>query len=497
MAAEKTPAAGNAPASRDASHEPKHMRPANGKKKRKVPLLARLYGLWCTVSGILSLVVMALGVAALATFGTDLFQGSYDVTLTLILTVAQLVYAFVYGVAIVVFGVLLLRNHRRHAAQFAYALIAANICGLILDIMLRGIGSNLYAGLVQLVILIVMSVTLDPTLVQERRFRRKMRDLQTMQEAEAGLLGRAKGDRGFIELDFFNLFWVFVVCCFLGLVIETVYHMVVVDPGVYQDRAGMLFGPFSPIYGFGAVLMTVALNRFYKANPVIIFLVSAVIGGLFEAAVSWFMQMAFGAVAWDYTGSTIFGLFPDPIAVIFQGRTSALFMCMWGALGFVWVKLCLPALLKLINLIPWQLRYSVTALCAVLMIANGVMTLQALECWYERLSGIEPSSPVEEFYARDFDNAYMEHRFQSMSITPEKTSRVPEATAADPALPEAGSAAQTAGGSAPSAGDKSAGDKGDKDGASQGAPTDSEPAERAEDAVDADVADAEALEGVA
>ena len=475
------------------------MRPADAGKK-KISLLVRLYGLWCTVSGVLSLVAMGLGAAELATFGTDLFEGSYNVTLTLILSVAQLVYAFVYGVAIVVFGVLLWRNHRRHAAQFAYALIAANILGLILDIMLRGIGSNLYAGLVQLVVFIVMSVTLDPTLVQERRFRRKMRDLQTREEAEAGLLGRAKGDRGFIELDFFNLFWVFVVCCFLGLVIETVYHMVVVDPGVYQDRAGMLFGPFSPIYGFGAVLMTVALNRFYKANPVVIFLVSAVIGGLFEAAVSLFMQMAFGAVAWDYTGSTIFGLFPDPIALVFHGRTSALFMCMWGALGFVWIKLCLPALLKLINLIPWQLRYSVTALCAALMIANGVMTLQALECWYERLSGIEPSSPVEEFYARDFDNAYMEHRFQSMSITPEKTSRVPEATAAGPAVPAPGSDAQAAGGAgspASDAGDKSASGAGDKSGAAQGAPAGSSSAARAEDAVDADVAEVEALEGVA
>ena len=33
-------------------------------------------------------------------------------------------------------------------------------------------------------------------------------------------------------------------------------------------------------------------------------------------------------------------------------------------------------------------------------------------------------SPVEEFYAEHFDNAYMEHRFQSMTVTPEDSSRV-------------------------------------------------------------------------
>lgn len=327
------------------------------------------------------------------------------------------------------FGISLLRNRRRHAAQMAYALIAINIVGTLIEIMLHGFGENLIGAGVQLAILTIISVTVDPTLREERRRERIERDAELEREAKAGTLGRAKGDRGFIELDFFNLFWVFVVCCFLGLVIETVYHMVVVDPGVYQDRAGMLFGPFSPIYGFGAVLMTVALNRFYKSNFVVIFLVSAIIGGLFEAAVSWFMQTAFGAVAWDYTGSTIFGLFPDPIAEIFHGRTSALFMCMWGALGCVWIKLCLPWLLKLINLIPWKARYGVTTLCAALMLVNGVMTLEALDCWYQRESGYQPTSPVEEFYAKNFDDAYMEHRFQSMTITPEHSVRVDAGTA--------------------------------------------------------------------
>ena len=58
-----------------------------------------------------------------------------------------------------------------------------------------------------------------------------------------------------------------MVCCVLGLIIEVIFHMAWVDPGVYQDRAGLLFGPFSPIYGVGAVLLTIILNRFYRKNP--------------------------------------------------------------------------------------------------------------------------------------------------------------------------------------------------------------------------------------
>ena len=396
---------------------------------KRIPLILRVYGTLCLLGAAAVLGLGAFLAFRLISSGAHVLDGSHNVTLTLIIAVAQIVLLAVKSALYVTFGVLILRNRRRHVAQLAYGLIALNVVATLLEIMLRGIGENLVANFVQLVILIAIASTVDPTLVTERRLQRKLRDMETEQSAEAGTLGRAKGDRGFIELDFFNLFWVFVVCSVLGLVIETVYHMVVVDPGVYQDRAGMLFGPFSPIYGVGAVLMTVALNRFWRSSPVIIFLVSAVIGGLFEASVSWFMQTAFGAVAWDYAGSTIFGLFPDPIAVVMGGRTSTLFMCMWGALGMVWIKLCLPWLLKLINLIPWQARYGVTTVCAALMLVNAVMTLQSLECWYERVSGIRPNSPVEEFYADHFDDAYMAHRFQSMTITPEGTARVPDADA--------------------------------------------------------------------
>lgn len=396
-------------------------------EQKKIPLIVKVYGFLCLIDGIISIptVVMFIGLVAWA-LNTDpsLITVGTNPTLPVVLLIISLVVTTANAIALIIFGRSLLHNRRRHAALISHVLIATTIVQILLKLMLSGLDSSIIPDAIQLVIVITLSITVDPTLREERKLQRNLRDMVDRQAAEAGMLGRDIEGKGFIELNFFNLFWVFVVCCFLGLIIETIYHMVVVEPGVYQDRAGLLFGPFSPIYGFGALLMTVALNRFYKANPIIIFVVSAIIGGLFEAATAWFMQVGFGATAWDYSGSTIFGLFPDPIAVIFGGRTSTLFMCMWGALGFVWIKLCLPRLLKLINLIPWKLRYSLTTLCALLMLVNGIMTLQALDCWYERLSGTAGDTPVEEFYARNFDNDYMQHRFQSMEITPEDSGRV-------------------------------------------------------------------------
>ena len=294
---------------------------------------------------------------------------------------------------------------------------------LLCDIMLDGMGTELIRPAVQLAILLALSATVDPSLKQERELERRLSDLQDRAAAEEGMLGRDIEGDGYIKLNFFNLFWVFMIASLVGLVLEVIWHMVVVDPGVYQDRAGLLFGPFSPIYGVGAVLLTAALNRFYRANPIIIFLVSAVIGGVFEAAVSMFMQLSFGAVAWDYSGTTIFGL-ADPVALLFQGRTSTPFACIWGALGLVWIKLVLPRLLDIINLIPWKMRYSLTTVVTVFMLVNAVMTLSALDCWFERVSGIEPTSPVEEFYARHFDDEFMSNRFESMTIHPKDSTRV-------------------------------------------------------------------------
>ena len=393
---------------------------------KKVPLIIKVYAVLCTLSGVGTLPSVAVFMWQVI---TALINGNVaaklgDNTLVAVgLIVAGIMLSAASAIILIVFGLDLIKDQRRNAARLSYVLIAFTVVELLVDVMLQGIGPFLLRPAVQLVILIALSATVDPTLRQERELQRRLQEMLDRDAAAEGMLGRDETGEGYIKLNYFNLFWVFFVCSVLGLILEEVWHMVVVDPGVYQDRAGMLFGPFSPIYGFGAVLMTMALNRFYKKNPLIIFLVSALIGGAFEVFVGWFMQTSFGVVSWSYSHMKLFGM-PDPIAVLTGGRTCTPFACMWGLGGLIWIKVLLPRLLKLINMIPWKRRYSATVILTAVMLIDGVMTLQSLDYWYQRVNGTVRNIPVAQFYDKHFDNGYMENRFQSMTMSPKDATRV-------------------------------------------------------------------------
>lgn len=393
---------------------------------KKVPLIIKVYAVLCTLSGVGTLPSVAVFMWQVI---TALINGNVaaklgDNTLVAVgLIVAGIMLSAASAIILIVFGLDLIKDQRRNAARLSYVLIAFTVVELLVDVMLQGIGPFLLRPAVQLVILIALSAAVDPTLRQERELQRRLQEMLDRDAAAEGMLGRDETGEGYIKLNYFNLFWVFFVCSVLGLILEEVWHMVVVDPGVYQDRAGMLFGPFSPIYGFGAVLMTMALNRFYKKNPLIIFLVSALIGGAFEVFVGWFMQTSFGVVSWSYSHIRLFGM-PDPIAVLTGGRTCTPFACMWGLGGLIWIKVLLPRLLKLINMIPWKRRYSATVILTAVMLIDGVMTLQSLDYWYQRVNGTIRNIPVAQFYDKHFDNEYMENRFQSMTMSPKDATRV-------------------------------------------------------------------------
>lgn len=386
-------------------------------RTERYPWFLRLYGVLCVLGG----------VDAVAAFIWGLYEfierdqiavvlKDYTAT-TIVIVIIALALTVANAVLFFVLGVRMLRGHRKRAAVLCNVMIAIAAVILVCEFMVFGLNVRLLPTAVNIVILVAVQSYSDPTLAEERRVQRKLRQMETRQEAEDGTLGLDTTGEGYIKLNFFNLFWIFVIACVVGLIGEVIWHMVVVDPGHYQDRAGLLYGPFSPIYGVGAVLMTMALNRFHDKNFILIFLVAAVIGGAFEFFVSWFFETAFGIVAWDYSD--------QPLNI--DGRTDAFFMCMWGICGLVWVKLIMPIMLKVVNLIPWNWRYGVTVVCAALMLVDCVLSLAAFDCWYQREAGTMDyahASAITQFCNENFDNDFMVNRFQSMTMNPDDAARV-------------------------------------------------------------------------
>ena len=75
-------------------------------------------------------------------------------------------------------------------------------------------------------------------------------------------------------------FWYFLIYSFLGFLVEVAYVRLV--GGVKRDRKCRLVLPICPVYGLGAVAITLLLWRMYNQKDIMIFLASMFIGGAFE-----------------------------------------------------------------------------------------------------------------------------------------------------------------------------------------------------------------------
>lgn len=212
-------------------------------------------------------------------------------------------------------------------------------------------------------------------------------------------------------LDAIRLFWIFVLCSVAGFVIEEVYHLAVYHE--VQDRSGLLVGPFSPIYGVGAIVLTFIGIKARRLPVPVLFLVSAAAGGAIEYTVSLGMELGFGIAAWDYTGTWL----------SIDGRTNGYLMLMWGFLGVIYVRFGMPLLDRACSHLQQIPRWPTRA-CVLFMTLNIALTLVSLNCWYHRQAGEELETPIQWVCASVMDDSFMAQRFQTMAIAPELSLRV-------------------------------------------------------------------------
>lgn len=224
--------------------------------------------------------------------------------------------------------------------------------------------------------------------------------------ASASALAHEEAAPWVAKCDLYHLIWVFAVCSVVGLAGETIVSYFI--DGRWESRAGFLWGPFSPIYGVGGVLMTVALSRFSGAHIGMLFGVAAVLGGAFEWLASWFWENAFGIVAWSYADQP-FNL---------GGRTCLGIALVWGSAGVAWIKLALPEIQRAADAVPATYRGVIAYGLLAFFLVDAAMTFLAFDCWMHRLAGLEPEGAMQTFFAHYYGDAMMENRFQTMSMYP-------------------------------------------------------------------------------
>lgn len=220
-------------------------------------------------------------------------------------------------------------------------------------------------------------------------------------------------------LSFTKLFWLFMIGNVAGFLMETFWAFFIQRR--VELRVGLVWGPFIPVYGFGAVIMTLLLYRFYKKRDLVTFAAAAIVGATFEFFCSLFQELAFGTVSWEYSGTT----------ANIGGRTNLMYALIWGVLGLLWVKDFYPRISKLIEKIPKKIGSPLTVILCVFMIADMFVSGTAVIRRGQRMKGIPANGGYEMWLDKHFDDKYLDFVYPNMIYVDKK-----DETKADGETPE-------------------------------------------------------------
>ncbi len=211
-----------------------------------------------------------------------------------------------------------------------------------------------------------------------------------------------------LHLGWYQVVMIFFIGSVLGLLLEEVWMFITV--GVTESRVGLVWGPFSPLYGVGAVLLTLVTFQMRRlhAKGWMVFLVSMVVGGLLEQITGWGMETFMGAVSWDYIAGGVPGAITKWVAVPF--------LFFWGLLGYLWYKLVMPNLLWGLGVPTTKRKAIFVTLLFIYLALDIFMTIMCFDRRAERDAGIPPANAFEEWVDEHFSNAFMSERFQNMMI---------------------------------------------------------------------------------
>ncbi len=168
---------------------------------------------------------------------------------------------------------------------------------------------------------------------------------------------------------FSKIFWIFMIGSFIGCVYEVILSRF--QFGQFESRAGLVYGPFNPVYGVGLVVIVLFLYRIQ--NPFLQFVTGSFVGGLTEYII-WFLQrVIFQSESWNYQTPFILNGRPF-LDFLFWGGTSFFHSLFWGLAAFIVMRLFYPKMCQLIEQMPYKFGKIFTNITVIFIVIDILLT---------------------------------------------------------------------------------------------------------------------------
>lgn len=205
-------------------------------------------------------------------------------------------------------------------------------------------------------------------------------------------------------ITFTHIFYLFIICAFLGALIEIIYCRFSMHR--WMSRSSIIFGQFSFVWGFAIVLITLLFYRFKNKSNFTLFILGTILGGAYEYFCSVYTEVVYGTIFWDYS----------KIPFNLNGRINLLFCFFWGFATIVVVRYVISFLIKEINKIPKKIFKPLAVFLFIFLLLDLGVSEVAMRRYKSRLNGIEAQNYVEKLCDKYADNDFMKKRYSNMKM---------------------------------------------------------------------------------
>lgn len=191
---------------------------------------------------------------------------------------------------------------------------------------------------------------------------------------------------------------IFFVYSVVGYICEVINCWIVNKK--LKDR-GFLLGPYCPIYGVGAVLLTILLTK-YENDILILFSTSILICGILEYFTSYLLEKIFNMRWWDYSKNK-FNI---------NGRICLETLILFGIGSIIIIKFTNPLLINLISKINIDIIHILAFIFSSIIIVDLIISLNIATNFKKIAKKVKKDSTdeIKDYIQKHIINKYLYKR---------------------------------------------------------------------------------------